>query len=129
MRDDSQGFIARSGAVVHGPEIIDSGCALRLINYLKKLGSVTALLGWTMGRVAAIDAGLEDVISIRPRRRPSQSIQDLEATSDVNEKAADSNRLRRKIRGSSLRKKGRSGCADGHHPQRLYPAQRGLAET
>ena len=83
MRDDSQGFIARIGVVVHGPEIIDSGCALLLINYLKKLGSVTAVLGGTMGRVAVIDAGLEDVISIRPRRRPSLSIQDLEATSDV----------------------------------------------
>ena len=83
MRDDSQEFIARIGVVVHGPEIIDSGCALQLINYLKKLGSVTAVLGGTMGRVAVIDAGLEDVISIRPRRRPSHSIQDLEAKSDV----------------------------------------------
>jgi len=68
---------------VHGPEIIDSGCALRLISYLKKLGSVTAVLGGTMGRVAVIDACLEDVIIICPRRRPSQSIQDLEATSDI----------------------------------------------
>jgi hypothetical protein len=83
MRDDSQGFIARIGVVVHGPEIIDSGCALLLINYLKKLGSVTAVLGGTMGRVAVIDAGLEDVIFIRPRRRPSHSIQDLGAASDV----------------------------------------------
>jgi hypothetical protein len=68
---------------VHGPEIIDSGCALRLISYLKKLGSVTAVLGGTMGRVAVIDACMEDVITIRSRRRPSQSIQDLEATSDI----------------------------------------------
>jgi hypothetical protein len=83
MRDDSQGFLARIGVVVHGPEIIDSGCALQLINYLKKQGSVTAVLGGTMGRLAVIDVGLEDVISICPRRRPSQSIQDMEATSDV----------------------------------------------
>ncbi|MCX6673824.1 MAG: DUF2117 domain-containing protein [Methanothrix sp.] len=83
MRDDSQGFIARIGVVVHGPKIIDSGFALRLINYLKKLGSVTAVLGGTMGRVAVIDAGLEDAITISPRRRPSHSIQDLEATSDL----------------------------------------------
>lgn len=68
---------------MHGPEIIDSGCALQLINYLKKLGSVTAVLGGTMGRVAVIDAGLEDAVFISPRRKPSQSIKDLEATSDV----------------------------------------------
>ncbi|MDQ1260848.1 MAG: hypothetical protein QG575_29 [Euryarchaeota archaeon] len=71
------------GVVVHGPEIIDSGYALLLINYLKKGASVEAVLGGTMGRVAVIDAGLEDVITISPRRRPSQSIQDLQATSDL----------------------------------------------
>ncbi len=71
------------GVVVHGPEIIDRGFAMRLINYLKRLGSLTAVLGGTMGRVAVIDAHLEDVIVISPRRRPSQSIQDLEATSDI----------------------------------------------
>jgi len=73
----------RIGVVVHGPEIIDSGCALQLINYLKKLGSVSAVLGGTMGRVAVIDAGMEDIITISPRRRPSLSIQDLVATSDL----------------------------------------------
>jgi hypothetical protein len=74
---------ANIGVVVHGPEIIDSGCALSLINYLKKRARVAAVLGGTMGRVAVIDAGLEDVITISPRRRPSQSLQDLQATSDV----------------------------------------------
>jgi len=69
------------GVVVHDPEIIDRGCALLLINYLKKRASVEAVLGGTMGRVAVIDAGLEDVITTR--RRPSQSIQDLQAASDV----------------------------------------------
>ena len=71
------------GIVVHGPEIIDSGCALRLIDYLKKLGSVTAVLGGTMGRVAVIDVCLEDVIFTSPRRRPSDSIKDLEAVYDI----------------------------------------------
>ncbi len=68
---------------MHGPEIVDSGNAMLLIDYLKKLGDVTAVLGGTMGRVAVIDAGLEDVISIRTRRRPSLSIRDLAPTSDV----------------------------------------------
>lgn len=68
---------------MHGPEIVDSGNAMLLIDYLKKLGDVTANLGGTMGRVAVIDAGLESVISIRTRRRPSLSIRDLAPTSDV----------------------------------------------
>jgi len=75
--------IGRIGIVVHGPEIIDSGRALSIINHLRHLGRVTAVLGGTMGRVAVIDAGLEDVIAVSPRRRPSQSVQDLEAENDL----------------------------------------------
>lgn len=73
----------RIGLVLHGPEIIDSGCAMSLINYLKGLGSVSAVLGGTMGRVAIIDSGLENAITISPRRRPSQSIRDLQDTTDA----------------------------------------------
>lgn len=98
----------RIGAVVHGPEIIDSGCALQLINYLEKLGSVTAVLGGTMGRVAVIDAGLEDAVFISPRRKPSQSIKDMEATSDV---IFSSTRPRAK-RAVCLRGHGGGGCRD-----------------
>ena len=67
--------------VLHGPEIIDSGCALKLIRYIQRRGRVTAVLGGTMGRVALMDAGLKDTVQISPRRRPSQSIQDLEGVS------------------------------------------------
>ena len=69
--------------VLHGPEIIDSGCALKLIENLQRRGKVTAVLGGTMGRVALIDAGLQDAVRISPRRRPSQSIRDLENSSDL----------------------------------------------
>ena len=69
--------------VVHGPEVIDSGRAIGLINYLKRHGSVTAVLGGTMGRVALIDAGLHDAISIISRKRPSQSILELQKANDV----------------------------------------------
>lgn len=76
-------FGDRIGAVVHGPEIVDSGNALRLINYLKKHGNVAAVLGGTMGRVAVIDAGLEGIITINPKRRPSISLRELAPTSDI----------------------------------------------
>jgi hypothetical protein len=69
--------------VLHGPEIIDSGCAMKLIEKLQSRGMVTAVLGGTMGRVALIDAGLQDAVRISPRRRPSQCIRDLENSSDL----------------------------------------------
>lgn len=71
------------GIVVHGPEVVDSGAALRLIHYLGKFGSVAAVLGGTMGRLAIIDAGLEDVISISPNRRPSETLRILQSSSDL----------------------------------------------
>lgn len=68
--------------MLHGPEIIDSESALRLIPYLQKFGP-GAVLGGTMRRVALIDAGLQDAVQISPRKRPSQSIRDLDAICDI----------------------------------------------
>jgi len=73
----------RIGVVVHGPEIIDSGGAVQLIDHLKQMGRVNAVLGGTMGRVAVIDADLEGIITINTRRRPSISIRDMAADSDI----------------------------------------------
>lgn len=75
--------MSKIGAVVHGPEIVDLGLARRLLRYLERLGEVTAVLGGTMGRVAIIDAGAENEIKISPRRRPSRSLMDLQASSDI----------------------------------------------
>ena len=62
------------GVVVHGPNIIDSGYALKLINLLKDYGDVSARLGGTMGRTAVIDASLENVIDISRKLVPSDSL-------------------------------------------------------
>ncbi len=67
--------------VIHGPEIIDSGHALRLLDYLEKYGKVRAVLGGTMGRTAVMDAGLEERIESSSRRFPSESLKDLQSTS------------------------------------------------
>jgi len=64
----------RIGIVVHGPNIIDSGYALRLIELLKTYGDVSARLGGTMGRTAVIDANLENVIDISRKLVPSDSL-------------------------------------------------------
>jgi len=75
--------MSKIGAVVHGPEIVDLGLALRLLRYLERLGKVTAVLGGTMGRVAIIDAGAEKEIRISSSRRPSRSLMDLQDSSDI----------------------------------------------
>ena len=64
----------RIGIVVHGPNIIDSGYALKLIDLLKNYGEVKSRLGGTMGRTAVIDAGLENTIDISRKLVPSDSL-------------------------------------------------------
>ncbi|EHP89077.1 DUF2117 family protein [Methanotorris formicicus] len=72
----------RIGVVVHGPEIVDSGYAKKIIDLLKNFGDVKAKLGGTMGRVAVIDNNLQDVIDISEKLMPSQSLKKL-ADNDV----------------------------------------------
>ena len=64
----------RIGIVVHGPNIIDSGYALKLIDLLSTYGDVSARLGGTMGRTAVIDASLENRIDITRKLVPSESL-------------------------------------------------------
>ena len=64
----------RIGIVVHGPNIIDSGYALKLIDLIKSYGDVKVRLGGTMGRTADIDASLENVIDITKKLVPSDSL-------------------------------------------------------
>ncbi len=62
------------GVVVHGPHIVDSGYAKRILRLLEDYGEVKARLGGTMGRTAVYDANLEDKIDIRKKLLPSESI-------------------------------------------------------
>ena len=62
------------GVVVHGPNIIDSGYAIYILNILSNYGKVHCRLGGTMGRTAVIDASLENVIDISEKLFPSQSL-------------------------------------------------------
>ncbi|MEE1128629.1 MAG: DUF2117 domain-containing protein [Methanobrevibacter sp.] len=64
----------RIGVVVHGPNIIDTGYALKIIDLLGEYGDVAARLGGTMGRTAVIDAGLENIIDIHKKLVPSDSL-------------------------------------------------------
>ena len=62
------------GVVVHGPNIVDSGYAIKLIDLFKDYGEVSARLGGTMGRTAVIDANLEKIIDISKKLVPSDSL-------------------------------------------------------
>ncbi|AEG18587.1 DUF2117 domain-containing protein [Methanobacterium paludis] len=64
----------RIGVVVHGPQMLDSGYAVKILDILRDYGTVKARLGGTMGRTAVIDAELEATIDISQRLLPSQSI-------------------------------------------------------
>lgn len=75
--------LLKIGVIVHGPKIIDSGCAEKIINILGDYGEVTCRLGGTMGRTAVMDAHLEDIINIEDKLLPSQSIQLLSESNDI----------------------------------------------
>lgn len=62
------------GIVVHGPGIVDSGYAARIMEILQNHGEISARLGGTMGRTAVLDAHLEDRIDIKHKLLPSQSV-------------------------------------------------------
>lgn len=62
------------GVVVHGPNIIDSGYAKTIIEWLNRYANVSARLGGTMGRTAVIDSSLENVIDISKKLVPSESL-------------------------------------------------------
>ncbi|KAF5423016.1 MAG: hypothetical protein C5S44_03905, partial [Candidatus Methanocomedens sp.] len=73
----------RIGVVIHGPVVIDSGRAGKLLEILSGMGKVHPVLGGTMGRAAVIDAGLEDLIDISRSLKPSESILALNSSCDV----------------------------------------------
>jgi len=73
----------RIGVVIHGPLVIDSGRAGRLLEILSGMGKVNPVLGSTMGRAAVIDAGLEDRIDISRSLKPGESILALDPSCDV----------------------------------------------
>lgn len=71
------------GVIVHGPGIVDTGYARKIIELLANYGNVSCKLGGTMGRTAVIDAKLEDVIDIKEKLLPSQSIKKLSESNDI----------------------------------------------
>jgi len=71
------------GLVIHGPEVIDSGEAKKVLERLSCMGKVEAVLGGTMGRAAVLDALLENIIDISRHLKPSVCIESLFEVSDL----------------------------------------------
>jgi hypothetical protein len=71
------------GIVIHGPDIIDSGMALKIIEILKGFGKTTAIMAGTIGKTAVLDAHLEELIDIQAFLRPSACIEEFFLTKDV----------------------------------------------
>jgi hypothetical protein len=69
--------------VIHGPEVIDSGEAKRVLEKLSCMGKVGAMLGGTMGKTAVLDAKLENVIDISQHMKPSACIESSFEVSDL----------------------------------------------
>ncbi|WP_321420774.1 DUF2117 domain-containing protein [uncultured Methanomethylovorans sp.] len=71
------------GLVIHGPEIVDSGQAKKIIEILSAKGTVTSMIAGTMGKTAVIDAHLENTININRNLKPSECIEECIDTDDV----------------------------------------------
>lgn len=79
----SNGLQMKISLVIHGPDVIDSGEAKKVLEKLSCIGKVEARLGGTMGKVAVLDAGLENIIDISQHQKPSACIESLFETSDL----------------------------------------------
>ncbi len=76
-------MIMTIGVLIHGPEVVDSGYAKIILDTLHAEDDVVAMLGGTMGKVAVMDASLDDVIDISQRMRPSSALEYLFDTCDT----------------------------------------------
>ncbi|WP_462273243.1 DUF2117 family protein [Methanohalophilus sp.] len=65
------------GIIIHGPEIIDSGWASKIIQLLSKKAKVHAVAAGTMCKLAVLDSFLEELIDIWSLSKPSEAITEL----------------------------------------------------
>jgi hypothetical protein len=73
----------RFALVFHGPEVVDTGLAQRVMALLRSRGDVTAVMSGYTGVAAVIDAGLEAEVDISRRRKPSIELAKMSPEADL----------------------------------------------
>ncbi|MDD4498468.1 MAG: DUF2117 domain-containing protein [Methanosarcinaceae archaeon] len=71
------------GIVVHGTELLDSGRAREFLTLLSGENRIRTCVCGTMGKIAAMDAGLEGEIDLGQHLKPSASIEAFFETEDL----------------------------------------------
>jgi Uncharacterized protein conserved in archaea len=71
------------GIVVHGPDVVDTGMASKVIDRTKELGNVSVVMAGTIGKTAVLDAHLENIIDISKSLKPSRCIEEYFLTKDL----------------------------------------------
>jgi hypothetical protein len=63
------------GIIIHGPEVIDSGNAKKVIDFIREKDfRFKTLLGGTMGKIALIDSDLKNLVPLDFELKPSECI-------------------------------------------------------
>ncbi len=111
------------GVVVHGPDIVDSGMAHRIIGLLHDLGNVEARMAGTIGKTAVLDAHMEKIIDINASLKPSECIEEFFHTKDavflLNQgKTVDNGRIFGSIVVSNLKDRNRKPLIQIESPSR-----------
>ncbi|WMW25331.1 DUF2117 domain-containing protein [Methanolobus sediminis] len=76
-------IIMEIGIVVHGPDVVDSGMAAKVIDRMRELGNVSVVMAGTIGKTAVLDAHLENLIDISKSLKPSKCIEEFFLTKDL----------------------------------------------
>ncbi len=71
------------GVVIHGPDVVDSGMAKKILDKLSVYGNISAIMAGTIGKTAVLDAHLENIIDIRKSLKPSRCIEEFFRTKDI----------------------------------------------
>jgi len=73
----------KTSIIIHGPEAVDTGLALKVIEIMRALGPAKAVMSGYTGVAAVVDAGLEGRIDISRHRIPSVTLVEEDEQADL----------------------------------------------
>lgn len=75
--------VLKTSINIHGPEAVDTGLALKVMEMMRTLGPTKAAMSGYTGVAAVVDAGLEDRIGISMHQVPSISLVEEDEQADL----------------------------------------------